>query len=152
MYYRRFVRLVVCLLVSQYPSVSRSLSSPRCLLFWNPHFWWPLPVVDRGTLLVCPRSAPGEKPEATIGKWLVCNFIFEPVSRPRQGDAVGMSVSLSVPHPSALVFSFRTVHRYGHGLMLHRRQLCPSAKLPHSPIITSFISPSPPYYIAFLLS
>ena len=52
-------------------------------------------------MLTCHRNAPEEKPEATIGKWPVWNSLFGPVSRPRLGDAIGMSASLSVPHPSA---------------------------------------------------
>ena len=107
-------------------SVGRSVR-PVAFSFGILIFLWRLPVVDWGTMLACHRSAPQEKPEATIGKWPVWNSLFGPVSRPRLGDAIGMSASLSVPHPSALVFSFRTVHGCSHGPILHRCQLCLSA-------------------------
>ena len=47
-----------------------------------------LPVGDRVTKLACHRSAPEEKPEATIGKWGDWNSLFGAVSRRGQGDAV----------------------------------------------------------------
>ena len=63
-----------------------------------------------------------------------------------------MSVTLFVPHPSVLVFSSWTVHRYGHGLMSHRCQLCSSAKLPHILFITSLISPTTPYLLFSIIN
>ena len=58
--------------------------------------------------------------------------------------------TLTVPHPYVLVFTFWIVPRLGHGLMLHRCQSCPSAKLPHSLFLTTFFSPTSPYLLLFI--
>ena len=72
-------------------SVGRSIRPVPTLLEFS--YLGRLPVVNRG-MLACHRSAPEEKPEATIGKWGDWNYHLGAASRRGQGDCLNVGHSV----------------------------------------------------------